>query len=177
MQRPFIVLLGILVLALVVPAASSAAPPVQERIAEDFVDDDFCGTGADVVGHFEGRATVWEGEDVFRITFNDKTRLTYNGVTLIDHFAGRTKEFDVPPATGAAETIEVIETGLRAHLKLANGRVLTSDHGLLHYRVSFDGSGEFIGIELLRDRGGHPAFNSDVWCRAATKAFGIPYSG
>ena len=69
----------------------------------------------------------------------------------------------------------MIETGLRARLKLADGRVLTSDHGLLHYFVSFDANGEFLGVEVVRDRGGHPAFGSDRWCEAATAAFGIPF--
>ena len=96
-------------------------------------------------------------------------------MTLVEHFAGRTVEIAAPPQSGAAETIEVIETGLRAKLKLDNGKVLTSDHGLLHYLVNFDAEGEFSGIEVLRDRGGHPAFQSDVWCEAATAAFGIPF--
>ena len=61
----------------------------------------------------------------------------------------------------------MIETGLRAKLKLANGKVLTSDHGLLHYFVSFDANGEFLGIDVVRDRGGHAAFDSDVWCEAS----------
>jgi hypothetical protein len=161
--------------------ATAAAGPVKgppsfhERIVEDFVDEDFCGTGADVAVHFEGLETVWEGEDAFKIVFNYKTSLTYNGVTLIDQFAGRTVEVDVAPQPGTAETVEVIETGLRAKLKLPDGRVLTSDHGLLHFLASFDADGEFLGVEVVRDRGGHPAFQSEVWCEAATAAFGIPF--
>ena len=183
MQRPFLITaLAALTLALALPAAAVAGPvngppSFHDRVVEDFVDDDFCGTGADVSGHFEGRATVWEGEDAFRALFNEKTWLTYNGVTLVEQFVGRNIAIDVAPQSGAAETVEVIETGLRAKLKLANGKVLTSDHGLLHYLVSFDANGEFLGIEVVRDRGGHPAFQSDVWCEAATAAFGIPFPG
>src|SRR5688572_24057747 len=142
MQRPFLItVLGALAFVLALPAAAVASPvngppSFHDRVIEDFVDDDFCGTGADVSVHFEGHATVWEGEDAFKVLFNDKTWLTYNGVTLVDQFAGRTVAIDVAPQGGAAETVEVIETGLRAKLKLANGRVLTSDHGLLHYLVS-----------------------------------------
>ena len=138
---------------------------------------DFCGTGADVSVRFEGHATVWEGEDAVKVLFNDKARLTYNGVTLVDQSAGRTVAIEVAPQGGPAETVEVIGTGLRAKLKLANGKVITSDHGLLHYFVSFDANGEFLGVDVVRDRGGHPAFESDVWCEAATAAFGIPYPG
>jgi hypothetical protein len=180
-QRPsFITALAVLTCALVLPAEAAAGPvkgppSVHERIVEDFVDDNFCGTGADVSVHFEGHATVWETEDAFKVVFNDKTWLTYNDVTLVGQFAGRTVEVAAPTENGAAETIEVIETGLRAKLKLANGKVLTTDHGLLHYLVNFDAEGEFLGIEVIRDRGGHPAFQSDVWCEAATAAFGIPF--
>jgi hypothetical protein len=117
------------------------------------------------------------GRDGRIAPFNDKTWLTYNDVTLLDQGSGRTVAIDVPPRGGAAETVEVIETGLRAKLKLANGKVLTSDHGLLHYLVSFDADGNFLGIDVLRDRGGHPAFASDVWCEAATAACGIPFPG
>jgi hypothetical protein len=182
MQRPFLIAALAACFALVLPAVAAAGavkgpPSFHERIVEDFVDDDFCGTGADVSVHFEGHATVWEGEDAFKVLFNDKTWLTYNDVTLLDQFSGRTVAIDVPPRGGAAETVEVIETGLRAKLKLANGKVLTSDHGLLHYFISFNADGDFIGIDVLRDRGGHPAFQSDVWCEAATAAFGIPFPG
>ena len=181
MQRPLLITaLAALTCALVLPSVAAAGPvkgppSFHERIVEDFVDEDFCGTGADVSVHFEGLATGWETEDAFKVLFSDKTWLTYNDVTLVDQFAGRTVDIAAPAQSGAAETREVIETGLRAKLKLANGKVLTTDHGLLHYLVHFDAEGEFLGIDVLRDRGGHPAFQSDVWCEAATAAFGIPF--
>jgi hypothetical protein len=183
MRRPLLITaLGALMLLLALPGVASAGPlsgppSFHDRVVEDFIDDDFCGTGADVSVHFEGHATVWETEDAFKVLFNDKTWFTYNDVTLVDQFSGRTVDIAAPPPSGVAETREVIETGLRAKLKLANGRVLTTDHGLLHYLVHFDAEGAFLGIEVLRDRGGHPAFQSDVWCEAATTAFGIPFPG
>jgi hypothetical protein len=39
-------------------------------------------------------------------------------VTLVEHDVGRSVSVDVPPEAGAAETVEVIETELRAQLKL-----------------------------------------------------------
>jgi hypothetical protein len=183
MHRPFLITaLMALACALALPGVTAAGPisgppSFHERLVEDFIDEDFCGTGADVSVHFEGRATVWEGEDAFKVVFNDKAWLTYNGVTLVDHFSGRSADVPAPPQNGAAETREVIETGLRAKLKLANGRVLTSDHGLLHFLISFDAEGDVVDIEILREHGGHTAFNSDVWCEAATTAFGIPFPG
>ena len=181
MHRPILIAaLAALSCALLLPSVAAAGPvkgppSFHDRTVEDFVDDDFCGTGADVSVHFEGHATVWETEDAVKVLFNAKTWLTYNGITLVEQFAGRTVEIVVPAQGGAGETREVIETGLRAKLKLANGKVLTTDHGLLHYIVHFDADGEFLSIDVLRDRGGHPAFQSDVWCKAATAAFGIPF--
>lgn len=174
--------LAALTCALVLPGVAAAGPvtgppSAHERIVQEFVDDDFCGTGEDVATQFEVRATVWEREDAFKVVFNDKTWFTYNDVTLVLQFTGLTVEMAAPTQSGATETIEVIETGLRANLKLANGRVLTSDHGLLHYLISFDENGNFLDVEVLRDRGGHPAFLDDVLCEAATAAFGIPYPG
>ena len=183
MQRSLLIAaLAALSLALALPGVASAGPisgppSFHDRTVEDFVDEDFCGTGADVAGHFEGHATVWETEDAVKVLFNSKTWLTYNGITLVDQFTGRTVEIAAPPQGGAAETREVIETGLRAKLKFADGKVLTTDHGLIQYLVHFDADGEFLGIDVLRDRGGHPAFDSDVWCEAATAAFGIPFPG
>jgi hypothetical protein len=180
MQRPyFIPALAALTLVLAVPAVAPAAPVVKgpptfhARFVEDFVDDDFCGTGASVSVHVEGRATVWEGEDAFRELLILKESITHDGVTLVNQFAGRTVAVPVPVG------VEVIETGLRARLKLSNGRVLIADHGLLHTLVLLDEEGEFLGLEILRDRGGHPIFASEgeLWCQAATAAFGLPFPG
>jgi hypothetical protein len=182
-RRWFIPALAALAFALALPAAAPAAPVVKgpptfhDRVVEDFVDDDFCGTGASVSIHVEDRATVWEGEDAFKVVFNSEVLFTHEGVTLVARNAGRVLGIVVPAQDGAARTEEVVETGLRARLKLSNGGVLTSDHGLLHYLISFDENGEVVDVEVLRDRGGHPAFASDVFCEAATGAFGLPFPG
>lgn len=172
--------LAALTCALVLPGDAAAGPVTgppsfHERIVEDFIDDDFCGTGTDVLAHSERHATVWETEDAIKVVFNDRTWYTYNGVTLVRQSTGRAVEIAVPPQSGAAETIEVTDAGLRVKLKLADGKVLTADHGLLHFLVNFDAEGDFLGIEVLHESGGHPAFQSDVACEAATAAFGIPY--
>jgi hypothetical protein len=182
-RRCFIPTLAALAFALALPAFAPAAPVVKgpptfhDRFVEDFVDDDFCGTGASVSIHVEGHETVWERGDAFKAVFNVKVWYTHDGVTLAELAAGRVVGVVVPAQGGAARTEEIVETGLRARLKLANGGVLTSDHGLLHFLVSFDEEGEFVGVEVLRDRGGHPAFASDVFCQAATAAFGLPFPG
>jgi hypothetical protein len=182
MKRPyFIPALAALALALALPAVALAAPVVKgpptfhDRFVDDFVDDDFCGTGESVSIHIEGHATVWENADVLKEVSNEKTSFTHDGVTLVSLVSGRVVGVDVPAREGAARTVEVVETGLRGTLKLANGGVLMRNQGLLHYFISFDENGELVGVEVLRDRGGHPGFMSDVFCQAATGAFGLPF--
>jgi hypothetical protein len=68
----------------------------------------------------------------------------------------------------------VVETGIRAALQVPGQGTLTLDHGLLSYLVSFDENGDFLSVEVLKDAGGHPAFDSDVFCDAAIEALGIP---
>jgi hypothetical protein len=180
-RRCSIPALAALALALALPAVAPAAPVVKgpptfhDRFVEDFVDEDFCGTGETVSIHVEGHETVWEREEAFKVVFNVEVSYTFEDVTLVELSAGRVLGVFVPAQGGAARTEEIVETGLRARLKLPGGGVLTSDHGLLHYFISFDEEDEVVDVEVLRDRGGHPAFASDVFCQAATAAFGLPF--
>ena len=187
MQRPYLfTALAALAVALASPAVAPAAPVVKSaptfhaREQEDYVLQDFCGTGESVSVHAVFRATVWEDDPgAFKENLNRKNYYTFAGVTLVEHVAGRTVAIVVSRGEDAARTEEVVETGLRAKLKLPHGGVLTSDHGFLHYLVSFDEEDNFVGIELLDERGGHPAFTSGggAWCEAATAAFGLPFAG
>jgi hypothetical protein len=47
-------------------------------------------------------ARVQGTEDAFKVLINTKTWLTYNGVTLVEQFAGRTVAIDVAPQGEAA---------------------------------------------------------------------------
>ena len=51
--------------------------------------------------------------------------------------------------------------------------MLIRDAGVIVYRVSFDATGEFIGIEIVEVHGPHPGFDNPAWCEAATEALGI----
>ena len=68
----------------------------------------------------------------------------------------------------------VVETGIRAALRVPGQGTLTLDHGYLSYLVTFAENGDFVSVEVLRTHGGHPAFDSDVFCEAAIDALGIP---
>jgi hypothetical protein len=68
----------------------------------------------------------------------------------------------------------VVETGIPAAIRVPGQGALTLDHGFLSYLVSFDENGDFVSVEVLKDAGGHPAFDSDVFCEVAVDALGIP---
>jgi hypothetical protein len=180
MRRALMLLFALL--ALLSAAAATAGPggkPLHDVWSDDFVDTDFCGTGADVAIHVEANEKLWFGEtggdpeQVLKATFNIEVTFTYGSTTLIERSAGESLNTIVVGLESGAHTHEFVERGLRARLKLANGRVLIRDAGVITYRVSFDANDEFIGLEIVDVSGPHPAFDSEAWCDAATDALGI----
>jgi hypothetical protein len=69
-RRVFLVPAVLVMLLAVVPGTSSAqgglgAPDFKDRFTDEFVDDDFCGTGATVQVVETVVANVWERDGVF----------------------------------------------------------------------------------------------------------------
>ena len=177
-----LLLSAVTMLALAVSATAFAGPagkPVHDVWSDSFVETDFCGTGADVAIHVEVNEKLWFGEtggdpeQVLKAVFNVEVTFTYGSTTLIERSAGQSLNTIVLGLEGGAHTHEFVERGLRARLKLENGRVLIRDAGVIVYRVSFDATGEFIGIEIVEVHGPHPGFDNPAWCEAATEALGI----
>jgi hypothetical protein len=160
------------------PAAASGqgglgAPDHRDRFTDEYAVDDFCGTGATVQVVENTVANVWEGQNTFKLTFRSHLTFTYGDRTFLEQDAGRvfiTTEGDPE----GAHTDFVIENGIRAAIRVPGQGMLTIDHGLLDYVVTFDENGEFESVQVLSDAGGHPAFDSDVACEAAVEALGIP---
>ena len=181
MRRACVVPAVLLMLLVVMPGSASAqgghgAPDFQDRFTEEFVDDDFCGTGAsvEVVEKTVGNGWGLEGEESFIFTFRSRLSFTYGDTTIYAQNAGRVNVQRVEGEFPGPRTDLVVETGIRAALRVPGEGMLTLDHGLLSYLVSFDEEGEFVSVEVLKDAGGHPAFDSDVFCDAAIEALGIP---
>jgi hypothetical protein len=176
-----VLLFVVAMLALGLSAAALAGPtgqPVHDVWSDSFVDPDFCGTGADVAITVEANEKLWFGEtggdeQVLKAVFNVEVTFTYGSTTLVERSAGQSLNTIIVGLEGGAHVHEFVERGLRARLKLDNGRVLIRDAGVITYRVSFDATGEFVGVEIVDVRGPHPAFDSDAWCEAATTALGI----
>jgi hypothetical protein len=180
-----LVLVAVAATLLVLPASADGGPggPPTFHDHDTFtdVDPNFCGTGTaiDVAGRFN--ALVWIGEtggdpdQDLKVTFNFSATLTNpaNGAAVIDSGAGSFTNEIVAGLESGAHRHVFVENGLRAKLKLANGRVLTRDAGKLVYSISSDENDNVIDFEILAVHGPHEAFQTDVWCDAAIEALGI----
>jgi hypothetical protein len=178
-MRRFILIPAVLVVLALMPAAASAqgglgAPDFRDRFTDEFVDEDFCGTGAGVMVVDSIVANVWEEDGVLvKFTFRASSSFTYGDTTVYALSAGRVFQVTQGDPEGA-HTELVTETGLRAFLRVPGEGAVTLDHGFLRFLATFDENGDFVGVEVLRDVGGHPAFQSEVFCDAAVAALGIP---
>lgn len=169
-----------LIALVAVAAATAAGPAFHDHGTFEEVDPNFCGTGesVDVAGRFNFKGWLGEtGGDVqeVRTTFNYAVSITNpdTGATVIDSAAGYSTNEIVTGLESGPHTHRFVESGLRAKLKLVNGRVLTHDAGVIAYTVSFDANDDVVDVEVLFVHGPHPAFESDVWCDAAVEALGL----
>ncbi len=179
MRRAHLVLAVLVMLLAVMPGTASAqgglgAPDFKDRFTEEFVDEDFCGTGATVQWVETVVGNGWEQDGVFvKAAFRARASITYGDTTIYTQSAGRIYEVTEGDPEGA-HTALVVDNGLRALLLVPGQGAVTSDHGFLQFLASFDENGDFVGVEVLKDAGGHPAFDSEVFCEAAIEALGIP---
>ncbi len=73
-----------------------------------------------------------------------------------------------------AHTELFVATGLRSFLLVPGKGTVTLDHGFIEFLLTFDENGEFVGFEVLKEAGGHPGFQSGLFCDVAVAALGIP---
>lgn len=184
MRRHILVGLVVVLSMVVMPAgAVGRAPDFHDHFTESGVDPDFCGTGVSVAFTDRVNGLGWETDTTFRLSFNVRTTLTYAGKAIEAHSAGHVLAISDLPFD-APHTELVKESGLRSKLLIPGEGVVTSDHGLLVYRLTFvanpDPNAEepllLSNVEVLKDAGGHPDFFAPVFCAAATAYFGIPFT-
>lgn len=173
----------ILPAVLVASAAMPAAAPLRERrtSGRDSRTSSWTRTSAARGRPSKSWKTPWRTSGgwrarTFKVTFRSKFTFTYGDRTLIEIDAGRVDVQRAECTFPGPRADLVVETGIRAALRVPGQGMLTLDHGYLKYLVSFDENGEFLGVEVLKDAGGHPAFDSEVFCDVATEALGIPTS-
>ncbi len=182
-MRPLVLvvaLAAVLALPTTAGAGPGGKPTFHDHGTFTDVDPDFCGTGTsiDVAGRFN--FVGWVGEtggaaQELKVSFNYSATLTnpLTGASIVDSGAGSFTNEVIQGLEAGAHTHLFVEHGLRAKLKLPNGRVLTRDAGKIVYTVSFDANGDFVAFEVLAIGGPHEAFGSDVWCDVAIEALGI----
>jgi hypothetical protein len=169
-----------LLFLLAIPASTSAqgglgAPDFRDRLVEEFDMEAFCGTGETV--HFVNRvvANGWESQLVFKLVFNTRGIYTYGDATVTDHWAGRVFDLVIEGEdTEGPHTHLITENGLRAFLKAPGIGRVTRDAGDLQYLTFWGADHEFLGLDVVHDKGNHPDFYEPVWCSAAIELLGIP---
>jgi hypothetical protein len=172
---------ALLMLPTTAGAGPGGKPAVHDHGTFTDVDPDFCGTGVaiNVAGRFNFKAWIGESggdpEQELKTAFNYSVTATNpeTGASVIDSAAGSSTNEIVEGLESGVHTHLFVENGLRAKLKLPHGGVLTHDAGRIVYTVTFDAADEVIAVDVLEVHGPHPAFDSDVWCDAATAALGI----
>lgn len=175
-------LLAALAVVLVLPAAAAGGgPEIRDRDSFSEVDPNFCGTGQEVL--VEGTVVFngWIGEtggdpnQVLKLTLNQHITFTNpdTGVSVVERWSFAGTNVIVVGTEAGAHTHEFTENGLKATLKLANGRVLTRDAGSLTYRISFDANDNVTGLEVVDMNGPHPGFEEDLFCSTVVEALGL----
>lgn len=176
------VLLAAIVLVLGIPAVALAdGPDIRDHDVISAVDPDFCGTGQDIAVEGTVDFTGWIGETggdptqvikakvMIRITFTNPD----SGVAVVEHWSFASTNRIVVGTEAGAHTHEFTENGLKATLKLANGRLLTRDAGSLTYRISFDAADNEVDFQLVDMNGPHPGFEEDLFCSTLVPALGL----
>jgi hypothetical protein len=175
-----LLLTGLVVLALA-PAGALGAPPeiFHERVVESFEDQDLCGFTVDVevVGVFtdrvffdqEGNFVRFESTSSFKATFTEA-----DGDSVIIQNANLFQDVE-PIIDEEAGTITFVITfkGLPEKIQTGKGPVLLRDAGVITFADTFDlETGEFLGTEVLINRGPHPEADSDftLFCEVITEA-------
>jgi hypothetical protein len=174
-------LLAALVAVAAVPASAVAAPPeiFHFNVSESLEDEELCGFTVDVEvrGTFtdrlyfdkEGNIVRFSSTSSFIATFTDA-----DGDQVIIQNANLFQDVE-PIIDEDAGTITFVSTfkGLPELIKTPDGAILLRDAGLITFADTFDlETGEFLGTEILFNRGPHPEAESDfaLFCEVITEA-------
>jgi hypothetical protein len=166
-----------------VPIGSAANPQViHVPLSGTNSDDDFCGTGTTVNDTYAGHVTFWlaPNQPVDSRNFseiNDVFTNPANGATVIIHSAYGFTDTLISGDPSGLNTHEWIFKGAGQVIRAAHGGVLSHDTGYLVVHTTWNGPeffGEFVGSEIVFDRGPHPGMeNGDHFCNVMVAALGL----
>jgi hypothetical protein len=180
-------LVGVLLAAVLAPAAALAGPPAvtgppDERFRDvgTDVDTDFCGTGKTVNIAFNVRGVLWQlpedERDFAKLMVSGKVTFTNaaTGAAARLSFAGRVTNTILSGDPRGVHTHLYTTKGLFEKIQTVSGPVLTRDAGLLVERVTFDGEGNVLDYEATW-KGPHPEVESDfeLFCEVMTDTLGL----
>jgi hypothetical protein len=167
--------------ALAAVSAATAGDPGHVHLAFSGTEtqDDYCGTGKTVADSFTINVNIWAAPNQPALTRNQsESTITItnpaNGASVIVHNAYTFTDMFVSGDPAGVNVHAWTFTGNAELIRAAGGGVLGHDRGVLVVRTTWDGpefSGEFLGAEVVSDRGGHPLFGND--CGVLVPALGL----
>jgi len=168
-----------LALAAVTPADGANPQGVHLTFSGTESQDDFCGTGKTVNDSFAIHLNVWNAPNQpsdLRNQSESKVVFTNpaNGATVIVHSAYSFSDTLISGDPSGINVHEWVFKGNAELIRAADGGVLGHDRGNLVVDVTWNGpefSGEFIGVEIVSDRGAHTLLGSD--CNVMVPALGL----
>jgi hypothetical protein len=173
-------LLVALVALVAVPAALGAKPEIfHSQVDESFEDVDLCGLTVDVevTGTFTDRVYFDNDGSFVRFSSTSSIMQTFTDADGDQVIVQNANVFnDVEPIVdeeAGTITFAITFVGLPELIKTPHGAVLLRDAGLITFADTFDiETGEFLGTEVLVNRGPHPDADSDfaLFCEVITEA-------
>jgi hypothetical protein len=142
--------------------------------------DDFCGTGKSVTDTYAIHLNVWDApnqpvdgrnQSESTVVFTNPA----NGATVTIHNAYSFSDALISGDPNGLNTHEWTFKGNAELIRGADGGVIGHDRGQLIVDVTWNGpefSGEFVGLEIVSDRGGHGLFGSGD-CSVLVPALGL----
>jgi hypothetical protein len=174
--RTSLVVTAVVAALVALPAATAASPQViHVKFADSFADQDFCGSGSTVNASFTGHATIWLAPNQAIDTKNNSESdglftNPANGATVLTHSAYQFTGTLLTGDPSGVHTYRWTFKGGAEIIRVPNGGVLARDAGNLVVEATFDGD-EFVGVQVVSDRGHHPEFGND--CNVLAPALGL----
>jgi hypothetical protein len=171
---------AVVVVALALPAAASAAKPFHVNFDDTFTDN-VC--GLDVAGEAIGVdnfSPVFDSAgNLIAFTDTSQVKVTYtrNGKSLVDASAGRHTGTAVGDFSGVVTFTDTFK-GLPERIFVPNGPLITRDAGIITFQAVVDFStnpdGDLISSAVLVNKGPHPEADADfaLFCQVFTAALG-----
>jgi hypothetical protein len=160
-------------MALAGPAFGSPPTVIHDRVADEFTDANFCGSGLTVDVDVAGVQNVRLDGDSFRSSGQVRAVLTNpeNGNAVILSSAGQMRAELVSGDPDGLHTIHATFRGLAQKIQTADGSVLLRDAGVITFADTFDGQ-EFVGSEIVVNKGPHPQADSGftLFCETVVPA-------